>query len=325
MGLSRPKILCSACLEHCNCRYDGSVIKNETVEKLKEYVDFVTVCPEMAIGLPSPREAIRIIKSENGFKLVDSYKGTDRTPEMEKFIKEFFENNHQNEFDAVILKCKSPTCGLKDAKYYLSAGKVPSIDKTYGFFGGAIKSHFPNLPTEDDGRLMHFNIREHFLMSLFLHFEFRNVAEKVKSIRKISPLVTFHSKNKYLFMAYHQKALAQMGKIVANHDHLPHDEILNQYEQAMLPIYSTYPNSGKNTNMLLHLFGYFKNELSKDEKSFFLDQLEQYQNKKIPFSSVLMIIRSWVIRFDEPYLKEQTIFKMFPSDLIEVTDSGKGL
>ncbi|MBU3108724.1 YbgA family protein [Clostridium gasigenes] len=81
----------------------------------------------------------------------------------------------------------------------------------------------------------------------------------------------------------------------------------------------------RNVNMLLHLFGYFSKQLTQEEKIFFLDNLEKYQNKRVPFSLPLTIIKTWVIRFENEYLLSQKIFEAFPMELIEVTDSGKGI
>ena len=44
----------------------------------------------------------------------------------------------------------------------------------------------------------------------------------------------------------------------------------------------------------------------------------------VPFSLVVSILESWTVRFNEEYLKNQTIFNPFPKKLIKVTDSGKG-
>lgn len=322
----KARLLVSACLGFRHCRYDGSVIPNEFIEKLKAYADIEIVCPEMAIGLPSPREALRLVKLGDKEHLIDSYTGTDRSEEMDRYIEHFLNQTDIGLFDGVILKCKSPTCGLKDAKTYAGPGKMgANPGKTRGYFGRSIQDHFLGMVVEDEGRLTHFNIREHFLISIFLHAEFRQVADKVIKQKKLGPLVAFHSRHKYLFMAYHQKALSQMGQILANHNHKPISELVSSYGKVLEVIYQTMPSQGKNTNMLLHLFGYFKNKLSQEEKALFLDQLEQYQNKRVPFSTVLMLIKAWTIRFDEPYLKTQSLFELFPKDLVEVTDSGKGL
>ena len=74
----------------------------------------------------------------------------------------------------------------------------------------------------------------------------------------------------------------------------------------------------------MHGLGYFSNELSSDEKAFFLDSLERYRAESVPLSVPLNIIRSFVVRFHEDYLAQQTFFEPYPEELMEITDSGKG-
>lgn len=311
--VERPKIICSACLTFCNCRYDGSRLSNEFVEMLKPYVDFVTVCPEMGIGEPSPREAIRIVTKGGESRLMGSYSGRDHTDKMRDFIANFFETTDVSEIDGIILKGKSPTCGFKDVKHYGNFGKVPALmTKTSGFFGGAVKAKYKGLIVEDEGRLLNRDIRDHFLTAVFLRFGFRKVKA---SAQPLKTLVDFHTRNKYLLMAYNQAALKRLGSIVANHEHHEATTVLTLYEQELNIIYASQLKPGKNVNMLLHLFGYFKNDLSAAEKNFFLEQLALYQNDLVTFSALLLILKSWVIRFDEAYLREQTIFSHYPLDL----------
>ena len=104
-----------------------------------------------------------------------------------------------------------------------------------------------------------------------------------------------------------------------------YNDSIKEYKHILSKALSTSPRPMRNVNMLLHLFGYFSKELSKEEKAFFLETLEKYQNKKVPFSLPLTIIKSWAIRFNNEYLLEQKIFESFPIELIEVTDSGKGI
>lgn len=306
----KPKILVSACLGFCHCRYDGSKLKSELVEMLKDSVTFETVCPEMGIGLPSPREAIRIATHKGNSRLVGSYSGLDHTAQMIQFTESFLERFDASSYDGVILKCKSPTCGTKDVKHYGSHGKVPShMTKTQGFFGGTIKSRVTSLIVEDEGRLLNEEIREHFLTSVSMHYAFK----KVKASEQVSgALVAFHANNKYLLMAYNQSALKRMGQIVANHEKLPISDVLSNYEKELQVIYASQLKPGKNVNMLQHLFGYFKKGLNADEKAFFIEQLELYKKGLVSLNSLLLILKSWVVRFDEPYLKDQTIFKRYP-------------
>ena len=88
---------------------------------------------------------------------------------------------------------------------------------------------------------------------------------------------------------------------------------------------SNKPAKSRYINVMLHILGYFKNQLSSDEKAHFLDMLEQYRNSRIPQSAIMAMLGSWGVRFKNEYLKGQTVFSPFPKELARVTDSGKGL
>ncbi len=323
-SFSRPKIFVSKCLTNCHCRYDGSAIHNEIVETLKNHVDIVTTCPEVAIGLTVPREALRIVKHEETQEesLVFSYSGKDMTKEMTDFALDYLSSEVVAGVDGFILKHKSPSCGTNEVKCYKGSGKSSALPgKTTGFFGRVAMNQFGDIPIENEGRLLNYNIREQFFIRIFMNSDFRAVANS----GKMSELIRFHRVNKYLLMAMSQKYLSELGKIVANHESRTFEETIRSYQVALTKALSQSMTIGRNMNTLLHVFGYFKKHLSVEEKAFFLEQLEAYNEKRIPFSVVLKILQAWVIRFDEPYLKEQTLFEPFPLTLFEVTDSGKGL
>jgi len=318
----RPKVLVSKCLEHESCRYDGSMIGNNFVKKLKDFVDFIPICPEVAIGLTITREAVRVIKDGDSQRLVFSRSGNDVTDDMETYAKETIKALSERPLHGAILKSRSPTCGIKDVKIYDSFGKSPSLGfKTSGFFGGPLSSALTHLAIEDEGRLTNYTIREHFLTRIYIMASFDLIKEK----KKINDLVTFQNNNKYLLMAYNQNSQKSLGKLVAKHDHTNIEEIYKEYENLLAVTFSTSLKRGKNINTLLHIFGYFKNDLNSNEKAYFLDVLEQYNDEKAPFSVPLSILGSWVIRFENEYLLGQTIFEPFPRELVHVTDSGKGI
>ncbi len=180
---------------------------------------------------------------------------------------------------------------------------------------------FEGYAIEDEGRLTNYNIREHFLTRIFTFKSFDEVIDN----NSMSALIDFHSRNKYLLMAYHQSNQKILGKITANHKKEPVETVIKNYREVLQKALMKPLRRGTNINMLMHLFGYFKKELTKEEKAYFLDLLEQYSLKKVPFSVPIAIISAWVVRFDEPYLKLQTIFKPYPMEILDVTDSGKGI
>lgn len=318
----KPTVVISKCLEHGHCRYDSSQAKSPFVKTLALYANLITVCPEVEIGLPIPREAIRVIKSDNEHKLVTSMSGQDISLRMKTYTDKFISEYSKKNIHGFILKSKSPSCGIKDVKVYKAAGKSPSLEgKVSGFFGGMILDSFEGLAVEDEGRLTNYNIREHFLTRIYAYSSF----EEVLKSDSLKNLIKFHSHNKYLLMAYHQKYQKDLGRIVANHDRKKNDVILKEYFITLTKALEKPLRRGTNINMLMHLLGYFKDKLTKEEKVYFLDVLEQYSLNKVPFSVPITLIHSWVVRFDDPYLKTQTIFSPFPREILNVTDSGKGI
>lgn len=314
----KPKVVVSKCLEFDACRWNGAMISSDVVRLLKPHVDFTPVCPEMEIGLGVPRKPIRILSVNGELSLMQHETEKDVTEDMVSFGDRFL--GSVGAVDGFILKYRSPSCGLKDVMFYPSLGKSRSIGRGCGIFGGAVLERFPLLPIEDEGRLSNYRIREHFLTKLFAFADFR----EVKKIRKMKELVRFQTHNKFMLMAYNQKELRLMGRIVANPEKKPIETVLREYEQHLSSAFLKIPRYTSHINVLMHALGYFSDALSAKEKAFFLDSLEQYRNEKIPLSVPVNIAQSWIVRFENEYLSNETFFEPYPQDLVEITDSGKG-
>ena len=200
-----PTIVISKCITFGPVRYNAQMIASAFVEKLKPFVNFTPVCPEIEIGLGVPRQPIRIVLINGKRKLVQPATGLDFTEDMEQFA-EFFLNS-LSEIDGFILKRGSPSSGFENVKIYPKMEKSSPVGKGPGFFGGAVLRKFPNLAIEDELRLLNYRIREHFLTKLFTLASFRGV----KKSGRIKELIRFHSENKYLLTAYNQKELRILG------------------------------------------------------------------------------------------------------------------
>jgi uncharacterized protein YbgA (DUF1722 family)/uncharacterized protein YbbK (DUF523 family) len=311
--ISRPKVVISKCLEFENVRYDGGIISSVFVKKLMPHVDFIPVCPEVEIGLGIPRDPLRIVTVEGKLRLVQPATNLDLTDKMTEFANSFLDS--LPEVDGFILKSRSPTSAIKDAKVYPSTNrKVAPISKGPGLFGRAVLRRFSDLAVEDEGRLRNPRIKEHFLTKLFTIASFR----EVKASNSLRNLVGFHSENKLLLKTYNQKELRKLGKIVANQKSKTLVETIRDYEQHLFGALRRPPRCGSNINVLMNAMGYFSNALSKEEKSFFLDSLEKYRAGNLPFSVVISILRAWIIRFKEDYLAKQTLFEPYPEDLMDI-------
>lgn len=314
----RPAIVVSKCIEFDSCRYNGAMIPSEVVRALKAHVDFTPVCPEVEIGLGVPREPIRIIRIDGEDKLWQPATGRDITDAMTGFARDFL--GRVGAIDGFILKFRSPSCGIKEVKIYGGKGKAPASGKGAGFFGRAVLDAFGDLAVEDEGRLRNFRIREHFLTKIFTLSRFRETREA----GSMGALVKFQAQNKLLFMAYSQKVMREMGRVVANPDRKKVGEVLDEYETLLRAALAGAPRRPSAINVLMHAMGYFSDELAAKEKQFFLASLDKYRETRIPLSVPVSIINSWLARFDREYLSEQTFLEPYPGDLVQVTDSGKG-
>jgi uncharacterized protein YbgA (DUF1722 family)/uncharacterized protein YbbK (DUF523 family) len=316
---SKPIVVVSKCLSFDHCRYNGLIINDDFVEKLKEFVEFKPVCPEVEIGLGIPREPVRVANINGDLRLIQPATGLDLAETMQSFANSFLDG--VDKVDGFILKSRSPSCGIKDVKIYSGIKNDSMIlERNGGFFGKSVMEKFPNLAIEDEGRLTNFRLREHFLTKLYTFASFR----KVKFSNSIKELIKFQSENKLLLMSYNQKEMRELGKIAANLDKKPFSDVIANYEQHLFKAFNQIPRYVSNINVLMHGLGYFSDNLSHEEKAFFLDSLERYRSGKVPLSVPLYILRSLIIRFKEDYLSQQTYFDPYPEGLVEITDSGKG-
>ena len=317
-SLARPTVVVSKCLGFAACRYNGLGISSDVVKALVPHVDFVPVCAEVEIGLGVPREPIRVAAGPNGLRLLQPSTGADVTDKMTRFAATFLDSLPV--VDGFILKSRSPSCGVRDVKIFRGVEKEAAVGKGSGFFGGAVAEKFPGHPLEDEGRLLNFRIREHFLASLYALARFRAARARLA----MRDLVDFQARNKLLLMSYSQKEMRILGKIVANPEKKGMPEVFDEYEAHLRAALARPPKYVSNINVLMHAMGYFKEGLTPPEKAHFIASLEKYRAGKIPLSATIAIVNSWLARFGSDYLKQQTFFEPYPEALVEITDSGKG-
>lgn len=310
---SRPRLVASKCLEFDSCRYDGSMVRSSIVGKLKNYAEFYPVCPEVELGMPIPRDPIRLVENRKEIELLQPSTGFLFTQQMIKFADKFL--GALPVIDGFILKNKSPSCGIKAVRVYPHGGNSRPRTDGVGAFAREVFHRFSGLPVEDEGRLRNFHIRESFLTRIFTLAEYRDLLES----ENFNDLISFHTQNKLLLMAYNQGLLREMGRIIANGKEKPFHELKNEYGQHLLKNLSEPASAPANINVLQHAMGYFSKKLSHDEKIFFLGALQKYREGKIPLLLCQNLIKSWIIRFDDVYLEKQTFFDPYPPDLLEIT------
>ena len=312
----KPTIVISKCIGFVPCRYNGGMVQDKFVARLKPHIEVISVCPEVEIGLGIPRAPVRIICSGDELKLIQPSSGLDLSESMRGFTSGFLDT--LGKVDGFILKNRSPSCGFTDVKFYSGAERGPAIGRTAGLFGGAVLQKFGDLAVEDEGRLKNLSIREHFLTRIFALARLR----KLQQSGSMHSLERFHSLNHLLLMAYSQTKLSELEKIVANAARERTVIVLNLYARYFREALGKPVRRASPINVLMYTLGYFKKRLSTSEKLHFLEILESYRRGRTPLCSAASILRSWVIRFKSKYLCEQTFFNPFPEELMTLDDSG---
>ncbi len=304
--MRRPKLLISKCLGFENCRYNGQGSSSKFIDSLKDYVEFCTVCPEVEIGLSTPREAIRIVDYNNEKKLIQPKSNKDYTDQMKKFSQNYI--SKLEDIDGCILKSKSPSCGVRDVKVYHKSGQSTLTNGSNGFFADEILNSHGYLPIENEGRLKNYSIRDEFLTKLFMINNFKNEKSDIKK---------FHRNNELLLKNYDVKIFSHLNNMCKNEEY-------ENYQKTLFQLLNKNRNTKKNIQTILDIYNKYEKYLSLKEKEVFVDNIVKYSKGKIPLSTALNNVKIYAARFEDEKILSQTIFNPYPESLINLMDSGKG-
>jgi uncharacterized protein YbgA (DUF1722 family) len=128
-------------------------------------------------------------------------------------------------------------------------------------------------------------------------------------------LVDFHTRNKLLILSHSPKHYRLMGKLVADGKKLSIQELYHQYQLVLMEALKLKTTVKKNANVLQHLMGYFKKQLSGDEKQELLEIFDHYRSQLVPLMVPITLINHYVRKYDQPYLKQQTYLNPHPLEL----------
>ena len=307
----RFKIGISSCLLGNAVRWNaGHKLDKYLTRTLGQFVTYVPVCPEVEAGFGIPRESLRLVGDPEKPRLMTFKSKIDRTSEMTRWAKKRVQELADENLCGFIFKCDSPSSGMIRVKVYNDKGMPQKIG--VGIFARAFMDRFPLIPAEDDGRLHNPAIRENFIERIFTLKRWR---DSVATSRKMGHLVDFHTRNKLLLLSHSQKHYRQMGKLVAEGKKYTPKERNDQYVQLLMAALSLKTTIKKNLNVLQHLMGYFKKQLSGDEKQELLEVFDQYSKGLVPLIVPITLINHYVRKYDQPYLKKQTYLNPHPLEL----------
>jgi len=301
----------SSCLLGNQVRYDGGhKLDRFLTETLGRYVDYVPVCPEVECGMPVPRESMRLEGDPGAPRLVTTRTRVDKTEQMAVWARRRVAELEKEGLMGFIFKSDSPSSGMERVKVYNAAGM--SVRSGVGMFARAFMEHFPLLPVEEEGRLHDPGLRENFVERIFALARWR---ELLAGKAGRGDLVAFHSRHKLLILAHGTALYQEMGRLVARVKQMPLERAFDAYQELLMRALKLRATAKKNANVLMHMAGYFKERLTAGEKAELGEVIEQFRTGLIPLVVPVTLLKHYVRKYDEPYLKDQVYLSPHPVEL----------
>ncbi len=304
----------SACLLGETVRFDGGHKRNSFLtEVLGPHVEWVPVCPEVEMGLGTPRETLQLVRCPGGLRMVTTPTGIDHTDAMNRWADQRLESLAAEAPDlcGYVLKKDSPSCGLERVMTFSGNG-VPEPDGQ-GLFAAALLKRFPTLPVEEEGRLADRDRREHFIERIFAA---RRIKDLFAAPWTQGTLVRFHTAHKMTLLSHSTTKYRELGRLVANGRAMPAPELRDAYERLFTATVAVAPTRTRHTNVLMHMAGHLKHALDSGAKRELLQSIEEYRLGLLPLAVPVSLLRDHVRVHDIAYLAGQTYLEPYPRDLM---------
>jgi len=300
----------STCLLGEKVRFDGGHRHDHYITgTLGKFFQFVPVCPEVESGLPVPREAMRLEGDPANPRLVTGKTRQDKTDQLRNFSRERVAALKDAGLCGFIFKKNSPSSGLYRVKVYNSG--MPTKNGR-GLFAAEVVRQFPFLPVEEEGRLTDPVLRENFIERVFTYARWKKF---LAGNPGLGDLVQFHTAHKLLVMAHSPTIYRELGALVGNGKQLKKAELFQRYEELLMMAMALIATVKKHTNVLMHIMGYFKAGLSREEKEELLELIRQYHDHQVPQIVPVTMLKHYCLKFRDEYLRGQLYLSPHPTEL----------
>jgi uncharacterized protein YbgA (DUF1722 family)/uncharacterized protein YbbK (DUF523 family) len=300
---ARPRLGVSSCLLGEQVRHNGGHSRSRFLtDELGPHVDWVPVCPEMAIGLGAPRETLRLTLDS---RLVNRAGTADHTAAVAALPL-------PEGLDGYVFKAKSPTCGIHGIPRYPGGGGQPADRRGRGAFAQRLMAAFPLLPVEDEGRLHDAVLREAFTERVFASARLRDLLSRPWRPRD---LIGFHARHKLQFLAHDPHRAMLAGRVVACAARRPPAETAVAYQNLFSAGMAGRATRGRHVNALLHAFSQVSRSLGTAQRHHLLGRVEAYRCGLVPLSVPVALLEHHAGDGTLPWLAAQTYLRPFPAEL----------
>jgi uncharacterized protein YbgA (DUF1722 family)/uncharacterized protein YbbK (DUF523 family) len=301
----------SSCVNGASVRFDGGHKSNKFASKvLASYFTYVPICPEVGSGMSVPRPTIRLITNEERIALVDSKDASlDYTDSMIDFSQKTVDRLKETEMCGYIVCANSPSCGMERVKVY---SKNSATKNGIGLYTQILMKEMPWLPVEEDGRLNDPVLKENFITRVFCLHDLYKSMDGEPTAGKI---IAFHSRYKYTLMSHSTVGYKNLGKLVAKVAEYDINEFFAIYRTQLMQTMAIRASRKNNTNVLMHLQGYFKKELQSPQKVELAQIIQDYNQGLLPLLSPITLIKHHLGIHSNEYLAKQSFLNPYPQEL----------
>lgn len=302
----------SQCLLGENVRYDGGHKRDSFITgTLSNYFSWVPVCPEMEIGLGSPRESMKLADISGVVHLVTNRTGQDFTDKMNAYAKVRIAELKEKPLHGFILKKDSPSCGIFRVRIYKDSNSNHRNGR--GLFAEALMNQYPDLPMEEEGRLQDWKLRENFIERVFSYYRWLNFSD---SHPRAKDLVNFHTQQKLAILAHSRTHYQKLGQLVAQAGNKHTGKLLSEYRSLYMDALTVHATTKKHADVLYHLLGYLKKVLDAEDKAELVETIEKYRCGIIPLIVPLTLLNHHFRRHPVTWVLEQTYLNPYPAELM---------
>ena len=207
----RVRVGVSSCLLGAAVRYDGGHKRHAWITgPLSRCFELVPVCPEVAIGLGTPRPPIRLVRTGGEVRV----RGVaDPSRDLTCALRDYARSTAARLAGGIsgyLFKSASPSCGMEGVEACDESGAPAGWGA--GAYAGALRSAMPLLPCEEEGRLGDPGRRESFVERVFVFHRWQKLE---RSGLTPARLVEFHTAHESLVLAHDEAAGRRMGRLVA--------------------------------------------------------------------------------------------------------------
>lgn len=306
----RIRIGVSACLLGHEVRYDGGHRRNRFVaESLARIATLVPVCPEVEVGMGTPREPVRLVRVGGEVRMVGSRSGTDHTEVVRRWAEARVRALEAEDLCGFVLKKDSPSCGLERVEVH-SRGGVSRSGR--GLFAEMLRGRMPLLPMEEEGRLGDPRRRENFVERVFAC---RRLKDLLASRWRVGDLVRFHATQKFLLLAHDPAAYGSLGRLVAAAEGRPRAQVGRAYCQGTMRALARLATPARHAKVLRDMAASFEGLLPPEQREDLHRAIRDFRRGLVPLAVPLTLMGHHVRRHRVASLEGQTYLEPHPVEL----------